>query len=626
MLSVQTNMLAANASRQLVITTNKNAKSTEKLSSGYRINRAADDAAGLSISEKMRRQVRGLTQAAANAQDGISMVQIGEGALNEVHDMLQRANELAIKAATGTLQDGDRAMIDAEIQQLKAEIDKTAQNTTFNEIKLFPEGGRSPISTSFVESKAYDITYDLRDGSVMINGAQAGPGAAGAGRATSAVEISSGSALADMIANDIVPNAVKQILDAFPSLKTAVGGDTIKMSLDVAYIDGKDNTLAYASFRYSLGGGKPISMGIRVDSADFNEDDVNGTGDRVEVLKSTLTHELMHSVMQYTLTDGMSGRKGEKYPIWFTEGTAQLAGGGFSTGWNDTLSYYANYLTSENDTSRDGDIENYLKKFTMNGRPYGHGYLGAAYFGYLAGGGTAGGTVSDTTIANGMDRIFNDLLNGKSLDAALKDNTGLTTADMNRKFRDGDAGLTEFVRKLAYESKGGAGSVVASGLNAGGSSLLGSGFDPNQPFQIDPFQVRVDYSGAAYTALQVGAEPGIHIEFDRYQMDCRAIGLEDTSVRTTEEADLAIEGIKRAIGYVSNVRSYYGAVQNRLEHTIRNLNNISENTAAAESRIRDTDIAGEMVVYSNDQILMQAGASMLAQANQHSQMILSLLG
>lgn len=108
MLSVQTNMLAANASRNLGLTTKANAKSAEKLSSGYRINRAADDAAGLSISEKMRRQMRGLTQAAANAQDGISMIQIGEGALNEVHDMLHRANELAIKAATGTLQDVDR--------------------------------------------------------------------------------------------------------------------------------------------------------------------------------------------------------------------------------------------------------------------------------------------------------------------------------------------------------------------------------------------------------------------------------------------------------------------------------------------------------------------------------------
>lgn len=153
MLSVQTNMLAANASRQLGITTKDKAKRSEKLSSGYRINRAADDAAGLSISEKMRRQVRGLTQAAANAQDGISMVQIGEGALNEVHDMLQRANELAIKAATGTLQDVDRAMIDEEIQQLKAEIDKTARNTTFNEIALFPENGHSPIATSYLEMK-----------------------------------------------------------------------------------------------------------------------------------------------------------------------------------------------------------------------------------------------------------------------------------------------------------------------------------------------------------------------------------------------------------------------------------------------------------------------------------------
>ena len=626
MLSVQTNLAALNANRQLGITTKENAKRTEKLSSGYRINRAADDAAGLSISEKMRRQVRGLTQAAENAQDGISMVQVGEGALNEVHDMLQRANELAIKAANGTLQDVDRAMIDEEIQQLKAEIDRTARNTSFNDIPIFPENGCSPMATGFVEMKAYDITYDLRDGSVLINGEPAG--AAGAGRATSAVEVSSGSALADMIANEIVPNAVKQILDAFPSLKGAVGGDTIKMSLEVSYIDGKNNTLAYASFRYSNGGGKPFSMGIRVDAADFKESDIKDGGERLEVLKATMAHELMHSVMQYTLTDGMSGRRGEKYPTWFVEGTAQLAGGGFANGWNDTLSYYATYLASENDTSQDTNIANYLKKFTMSGRPYGHGYLGVAYFGYLAGGGTAGGTVDDATIRNGMDKIFTDLLNGKSLDAALRDNTGLTTTDMNRKFRDGDAGLTEFVRKLAYESKSGAGSVIAGGLNKGGSSLsslLGTGFDPNQPFQIDPFQIRVDYSGSAIVALQVGAEAGTHIEFDLYQMNSKALGLEDTNVMTMEDADLAIDGIKRAIGYVSNVRSQYGAIQNRLEYTIKNLENITENTAAAESRIRDADIAEEMVQYSNGQILMQAGTSMLSQANQQSQLILGLL-
>ncbi len=620
MLSVQTNMLAANASRQLGITTKDKAKRSEKLSSGYRINRAADDAAGLSISEKMRRQVRGLTQAAANAQDGISMVQIGEGALNEVHDMLQRANELAFKAATGTLQDVDRAMIDEEIQQLKAEIDKTARNTTFNEIALFPENGHSPIATSYLEMKGYDITLDLKNGTFQINEAQAGPGAAGAGRA---VNISSGSVLADEIANKIVPGAIERILDSFPSLKNAVGSDTIDMALQVAYIDGKNNTMAYAYFTYSLGGGKPTSMGIRVDAADFNDADAQGTGSNADALKATMAHELMHSVMQYTLTDGMSGRKGERYPTWFAEGTAQLAGGGFANGWNDTLSYYANFLTSENDASQDSNISNYLSKFTMGGRPYGHGYLGTAYLGWLANG---KGAVTGANIAAGMDKIFADLLAGNSLASAIQNNTGIDVDELNRRFKNGNAELTEFVRKLAYESKTGAGSVIAAGgLGVGPSSVLGTGA-LDQPFRIDPFQISIDYSGPEMIALQVGAEAGIHIDVDLYKMSSQALGLEGMNVKTTDDADLAIDGIKRAIHYVGNVRSHYGAIQNRLEHTINNLNNISENTAAAESQIRDTDIAEEMVGYSNGQILSQAGASILAQANQSSQMILSLLG
>ena len=586
MLSVQTNMLAANASRQLGITTKDKAKRSEKLSSGYRINRAADDAAGLSISEKMRRQVRGLTQAAANAQDGISMVQIGEGALNEVHDMLQRANELAIKAATGTLQDVDRAMIDEEIQQLKAEIDKTARNTTFNEIALFPENGHSPIATSYLEMKGYDITLDLKNGTFQINEAQAGPGAAGAGRA---VNISSGSVLADEIANKIVPGAIERILDSFPSLKNAVGSDTIDMALQVAYIDGKNNTMAYAYFTYSLGGGKPTSMGIRVDAADFNDADAQGTGSNADALKATMAHELMHSVMQYTLTDGMSGRKGERYPTWFAEGTAQLAGGGFANGWNDTLSYYANFLTSENDASQDSNISNYLSKFTMGGRPYGHGYLGTAYLGWLANG---KGAVTGANIAAGMDKIFADLLAGNSLASAIQNNTGIDVDELNRRFKNGNAELTEFVRKLAYESKTGAGSVIAAGgLGVGPSSVLGTGA-LDQPFRIDPFQISIDYSGPEMIALQVGAEAGIHIDVDLYKMSSQALGLEGMNVKTTDDADLAIDGIKRAIHYVGNVRSHYGAIQNRLEHTINNLNNISENTAAAESQIRNSFAGG----------------------------------
>ena len=133
---VKHNLTAMNSNRMLGVTNKSQAKSTEKLSSGYKINRAADDAAGLAISEKMRRQVRGLTQASANAQDGISCVQTAEGALAEVHDMLQRMNELAIKASNDTLSSVDRGYIDAEVQQLKTEIDRVKNTTTFNEMNL----------------------------------------------------------------------------------------------------------------------------------------------------------------------------------------------------------------------------------------------------------------------------------------------------------------------------------------------------------------------------------------------------------------------------------------------------------------------------------------------------------
>jgi len=142
---VQHNLRAMNSNRMLGVNTQTQAKSTEKLSSGYKINRAADDAAGLSISEKMRRQVRGLTQASLNAQDGISMVQTAEGALNEVHDMLQRMNELAVKAANGSNQSVDRDYIDAEIQQLKTEIDRVASTTTFNE-RMLLDGSASAVA------------------------------------------------------------------------------------------------------------------------------------------------------------------------------------------------------------------------------------------------------------------------------------------------------------------------------------------------------------------------------------------------------------------------------------------------------------------------------------------------
>ena len=156
---VQHNLTAVNSNRMLGLTTASQAKSTEKLSSGYQINRAADDAAGLSISEKMRRQVRGLSQASKNAQDGISMAQTAEGALNEVHDMLQRINELAVKGENGTLKSDDRKYIDAEVQQLLDEIDRVASTTTFNEQNLLSGDDTDPTSP-----KAFELQVGAESG------------------------------------------------------------------------------------------------------------------------------------------------------------------------------------------------------------------------------------------------------------------------------------------------------------------------------------------------------------------------------------------------------------------------------------------------------------------------------
>ena len=149
---VQHNMQAANANRMLNVTTSAQSKSTEKLSSGYRINRAADDAAGLTISEKMRKQIRGLDQASTNAQDGVSSVQTAEGALTEVHSMLQRMNELATQSANGTNSNTDRKAIQDEIDQLTTEIDRVSETTKFNETYLL----KGEAGTKTINMKAHD--------------------------------------------------------------------------------------------------------------------------------------------------------------------------------------------------------------------------------------------------------------------------------------------------------------------------------------------------------------------------------------------------------------------------------------------------------------------------------------
>ena len=624
MISLKSNMLAENAGRQFGINSKRNTKSAEKLSSGYQINRAADNAAGLAISEKMRRQIRGLTQASANAQDGISMVQTAEGALNEIHDMLQRANELSVKAANGTWLEEDRAMIDAELQQIKKEIDTTAKHTVFNEIRLFPDDGIMPGNSSS-ETYEYTFYFNAADNTYRVENLNSE--AQDVSRA-SVNPTSGGGTLANFIVQNMIPNAAKQIFETFPSIANDIGSGQMDIKITVTSLDGRDGLLARAGYSFYTSGGstkRGFNLQIQVDSSDFTAADANGTGSRVDALYSTIAHEFMHSVMQYTMTDGMSGRKGDKFPEWFTEGVAQLAGGGYPTNWNNTLISLANQLTDENDSSQDDAIKNYLKKYTVDNRPYGHGYLAAAYAGYLANG---GGEVTGANIAAGMDKIFADLINGKTFAAALKDNTGLTAAQIKNAVNSGSNDLVEFVRKLSYNSLGGAGSIITPSLNTGGMAILGGESSPNPDPNPTPTPGGPTDSmgGSKVIALQVGADSGQHIDLQLYRMDTAALGLEYTNVETQEEASVAINEIKDAIARVSSVRSSYGAIQNRLEHTIDNLDNIIENITSSESLIRDTDIAKEMVSHSNNQILLQAGQAVLSQANHSSDMILALLG
>ena len=234
---VQHNLTAMNSNRMLGLTTASQAKSTEKLSSGYKINRAADDAAGLSISEKMRKQIRGLTQASLNAQDGISAVQTAEGALTEVHDMLQRMNELAVKASNGTNSEDDRSYIQNEIDQLVTEIDRVSTTTKFNETYLLQGNARGTVSATDtdqkVESKLADVELNAAAGSELVAGDVV------LGKVTAEVKNNAGGALIGDLSGSVL-NALNNAADGTITITQKKDAATNKLVDQYEVKDGND--------------------------------------------------------------------------------------------------------------------------------------------------------------------------------------------------------------------------------------------------------------------------------------------------------------------------------------------------------------------------------------------------
>ena len=483
---VQHNMQAMNANRMLNITTGQQAKSTEKLSSGYKINRAADDAAGLTISEKMRKQIRGLDQASTNAQDGVSSVQTAEGALTEVHSMLQRMNELAVQAANGTNAESDRQAIQDEIDQLTTEIDRVAETTKFNEIYLLK--GDSEGGTKTEKLAAHDAGLA---GTLVDNGDTA---------TFTAKALKHGEEINIAGKSYTVDGVTK------PTTNSIAQGTAGAAGVKGIY------TFALAGMQADLNGKATFTIDGKDYTIDVAKDD-----------NATAIGTKLATALDGKIDDGL----GTKYAVTNNAGT---------------LTFEAGKVGANN------------KAITGAYKPLENG----------------------TTVTDIYNKMKDELATASSI--------GTDTAATVTNNNDGTFTITK-------------GSVsVAESL----SFNLHVGADADLTNKIN---VNIETMNSAY------------------------LGIKNLNVtdKTGTAATYAVDAIADAVAKVSSQRSALGAVQNRLEHTIDNLDNVVENTTSAESRIRDTDMAEEMVNYSKNNILAQAGQSMLAQANQSTQGVLSLL-
>ena len=444
---VQHNMQAANANRMLNVTTSAQSKSTEKLSSGYKINRAADDAAGLTISEKMRKQIKGLDRASTNAEDGVSAVQTAEGALTEVHSMLQRMNELATQSANGTNSNTDRKAIQDEIDQLTTEIDRVSETTKFNETYLLKGDGAEKAHNVNAHDAGLDgVTLTDKDDEVEV------------------------------------------------TLKTLNAGDKISIA------------------------GKNYTIGATTDEAKELYKNAK-VGEKVTVGGTT-----------YEIAAATNADKGQ-------------------------ISI----------TDLDGKID------------------------------------KGTTVEYGNKKVH--------------------VVDKTTGIDDNDSSIITAAKAYELET---AEIVKASSIGTDTAAKTKAGATPDK-FTLT--KGKVNYNDALSFNLHVGADADMtnKITVNIDSMNSAGLGVKGIKADTEQDATYAIDAIADAISTVSSQRSALGAVQNRLEHTINNLDNVVENTTSAESRIRDTDMAEEMVNYSKNNILAQAGQSMLAQANQSNQGVLSLL-
>ncbi|HHV96234.1 MAG TPA: flagellin [Clostridiaceae bacterium] len=507
---INNNIMAMNTYRQLGITNSSSSKSMEKLSSGLRINRAGDDAAGLAISEKMRAQIRGLNMASKNAQDGISLIQTAEGALQETHSILQRMRELAVQSANDTNIAVDRSEIQKEIDQLAEEITRIANNTEFNQQTLL-NGGIT--ADGIGEVKFHIGANEKQDINLAINA-----------------------------------------MDAY---SLGVARDVGELSATVT-----GTNISNVKFAEEVGSGIVGGATISFDAAPNSG------------AKATGTININSGTSAWSITAGVSTAGAAYNGITITFGSDTSSSVKASVTGTNTIIITADWDNSNGKAPSLSDIENAIKGLN--------------------------GVFADITLTSDGQYNASDLANAGTI-------TLIGGADAETIITIRDGTKTQTITVLNSDTKVEVTSGVFKGISFDVKDVtsLASGSD-----SFEVADTRVKASAATFAG-------NIKVS------DAVAKGGIDVSTQTA--ASSAITTIQRAIEKVSAERSKLGAYQNRLEHTINNLDTSAENLQASESRIRDVDMAKEMMEFTKQNILQQAATAMLAQANQAPQSVLQLL-
>lgn len=658
---INNNIAAMNTYRQLTINNTNTGKSLEKLSSGLRINRAGDDAAGLAISEKMRAQIRGLDQASRNSQDAISLIQTAEGALSETHSILQRMRELAVQAASDTNEGTDREEIQKEINQLTSEINRIGKTTEFN-TKTLLDGSRADTfkvtGTSFAGG-ASGLSLS-GGGSLSLTGALA--------TGSYSIEVTSNTTVSSVTTsgitvsglNDGSGSLVGTLADVtFGTTKPTFAGNAITLTSGTGNLIVDANTSGKIELDLTSGG--DLSVKITNDAGLTINDVITADASGKFVFNN--------AGVSFTITNVSGWSAGDKVEYSFASGS------GLATVGTDEQ-YFVSASTDKE--AKDALVSGSVK---LDGTAVDGDYSivfssdsGGSVILKVSGVGVSGQIVNE--VYSGITGTFDydafglkfSIDQTKFTDSGQSATFNFKVVNEQKSFTTVDTYTTEYTAQLKNASGAniGSGVVLGTGVSTSGSGAgitdgvsktIGGGVNLVIASGGAPVVATTDFSVDRTTSgsddsmvFQIGANESQSLSLSIGDMRSKALGISSAAgggefrsgqevtdgtnstnseyslnVTTISGAANAISVINEAINKVSAERSKLGAVQNRLEHTINNLGTSSENLSAAESRIRDVDMARQMMDFTKNNILTQAAQAMLAQANQQPQGILQLL-